>query len=137
MNFGGENMKLSAIEILAALLIVLTGIKLAVILIDARIWLRFAKRMYAMPAVTSWAALLLAALVLYVLLQSGLTIVQVLAVTVFVALLLMVSVAPYAGRLFGWLETQSVPAMLREQWLYVIVWVLLLAWGTVELLMGS
>lgn len=126
-------MKLSAIEILAGLLIVLAGIKLVVILVDARIWLRFVKRVYAMPAITSWSALLLAALVLYLLLQSGLTIVQVLAVTVFVALLLVVGVAPYAERLFEWLETQSLPDMLRRQWLYVIVWVLLLAWGAVEL----
>ncbi len=126
-------MKLSAIEILAGLLIVLAGIKLAVVFVDARIWLRFAKRAYANPAVTSWVALLMSGLVLYLLLQSGLTIVQVLAVTVFVALLLVVGVAPYAGRLFDWLETQSLPDMLRRQWLYVIVWVLLLAWGAVEL----
>jgi hypothetical protein len=127
-------MKLSAIEILAGLLIVLAGIKLAVVFIDARIWLRFAKRFYAIPAMTSLVALVLAGIVLYLLLQSGLTIVQVLAVTVFVALLLMVGVAPYAGRLFEWLETQSLPDMLRRQWLYVIVWVLLLAWGAVELI---
>lgn len=126
-------MKLSAIEILAGLLIVLAGIKLAVVFVDARIWLRFAKRVYAVPAVTSWVALLMGGLVLYLLLQSGLTIVQVLAVTVFVALLLVVGVAPYAGRLFEWLETQSLPDMLRRQWMYVIVWVLLLAWGAVEL----
>ncbi|MDH3288268.1 MAG: hypothetical protein OEP48_11180 [Betaproteobacteria bacterium] len=75
-------------------------------------------------------------LVLYLLRQSGLTIIQVLAVTVFVALLLVVGVAPYAGRLFEWLETQLLPAMLRDQWLYVIVWVLLLAWGAVELIMA-
>ena len=126
-------MKLSTIEILAGLLIVLAGIKLAVVFVDARVWLKIARRVYAMPAVTAWVALLLAGFVLYLLLQSGLTIVQVLAVTVFVALLLMVGVAPYAGQLFGWLETQSLPEMLRRQWLYVIVWVLLLAWGAAEL----
>lgn len=126
-------MKLSAIEMLAGLLIVLAAIKLVVVFIDARIWLRITKRAYANPAVTSWVALLMSGFVLYLLLQSGLTIVQVLAVTVFVALLLMIGMAPYAGRLFKWLETQSLPAMLRDQWLYVIVWVLLLAWGAVEL----
>jgi len=127
-------MTFSAIEILAGLLIVLAAIKLLVVFIDPRIWLRFAKRVYAYPAVASWVALVLAALVLYLLLRSGLTIVQVLAVTVFVALLLVVGVAPYAGRLFEWLETQSLPAMLRRQWLYIVIWVLLLAWGAVELI---
>jgi len=129
-------MTYTAIEILAILLIVLAAIKLVVILVDARVWLGFAKRVYAKPAVTSSVALLLAGLVLHLLLNSGLTIVQVLAVTVFVALLLMVSVAPYAGRLFAWLETQSLPAMLRQQWLYIVVWVLLLAWGAIEIFAG-
>lgn len=127
-------MNVSAIEILAGLLIVLAAIKLLVIFVDVRLWLRFAKRVYAYPVVTSWVALILAGLVLYLLLQSGLTIVQVLAVTVFVALLLVVGMAPYTVPLFDWLETQSLSAMLKQQWLYIAVWVLLLAWGAVALL---
>ena len=87
-----------------------------------------------MPALTSTIALLLAALVLFFLLKSGLTIVQVLAVTVFVALLLVVGIAPHAGQLFEWIEGQSLPAMLRQQWLYIMIWVLLLAWGAIELI---
>ncbi len=126
-------MKPSAIEILAGLLIVLACVKLLVVFVDAKVWLRFAKRIYARPAITSSVALLLAAVVLYLLLQSGLTIVQVLAVTVFVALLLVVGAAPYARALFDWLETQSLPAMLRQQWLYIVIWVLLMAWGAIAL----
>ena len=124
----------SAIEILAGLLIVLAGIKLIVIFVDPRTWLRFARRVYANPVVTSCVALLLAALVLYLLLKSGLSIVQVLAVTVFVSLLLMVGMAPHAARLFEWVESQSLPAMIRQQWLYIVVWMLLLAWGAVEII---
>ena len=123
-----------AIEILASLLIVLAAIKLIVVVVEPRMWLRFARRVYASPAVTSYAALLLAALVLYLLLNSGLTMVQILAVTVFVALLLMVGMAPHAARLFEWVETQSLPAMLRQQWLYIVVWVLLLGWGAFEII---
>lgn len=126
-------MKLSAIEVLAGLLIVLACVKLLVVFVDAKLWLRFVKRIYARPAITSLVALLLAAVVLYLLLRSGLTIVQVLAVTVFVALLLVVGIAPYARALFDWLETQSLPAMLRQQWLYIVIWVLLMAWGAIVL----
>lgn len=126
-------MKLSAIEVLAGLLIVLACVKLLVVFVDAKLWLRFVKRIYARPAITSLVALLLAAVVLYFLLRSGLTIVQVLAVTVFVALLLVVGIAPYARALFDWLETQSLPAMLRQQWLYIVIWVLLMAWGAIAL----
>ena len=127
-------MNFSAIEILAGLLIVLAGIKLTVVFATPRLWISFMKRVYAAPAAASGIALLMAALVLYLLLRSGLTIVQVLAVTVFVSLLVVVGVAPYAGRLFQWIETQSLLAMIRQQWLYVVVWVLLLAWGAVELI---
>jgi len=126
-------MKLSAIEVLAGLLIVLACVKLLVVFVDAKLWLKFVKRIYARPAITSSVALLLAAVVLYLLLRSGLTIVQVLAVTVFVALLLVVGIAPYARALFDWLETQSLPAMLRQQWLYIVIWVLLMAWGAIAL----
>lgn len=127
-------MNFPVINVLAGLLIVLASIKLVVVFVSPQAWLRFVKRVYAVPMLTSTIALLLAALVLYLLLQSGLTIAQVLAVTVFVALLLVVGIAPYAGRLFEWVETQSLPAMLRRQWLYIVVWVLLLAWGAVEII---
>jgi len=127
-------MNFSMINVLAGLLIVLASIKLVVVFVSPQAWLRFVRRAYAVPTLTSTIALLLAALVLYLLLQSGLTIVQVLAVTVFVALLLVVGIAPYAGRLFEWIEAQSLPAMLRQQWLYIVVWVLLLGWGAVEIL---
>ncbi|HXV10850.1 MAG TPA: hypothetical protein VD839_08610 [Burkholderiales bacterium] len=129
-------MNFSMINVLAGLLIVLASIKLVVVFVSPRAWLRFVRRVYAAPTLTSTIALLLAALVLYLLLQSGLTIVQVLAVTVFVALLLVVGIAPYAGRLFERIETQSLPAMLRQQWLYIVVWVLLLGWGAVEILVA-
>lgn len=127
-------MNVTAIKFLAALLIVLAAIKLIVVFVSPQSWLRFVRRVYAVPVVTSTVALLLAALVLFFLLRSGLTIVQVLAVTVFVSLLLVVGIAPYAGRLFEWVETQSLPAMLRQQWLYIVVWVLLLAWGAIEMI---
>lgn len=127
-------MNVTAIKFLAALLIVLAAIKLIVVFVSPQSWLRFVRRVYAVPVVTSTVALLLAALVLFFLLRSGLTIVQVLAVTVFVSLLLVVGIAPYAGRLFEWVETQSLPAMLRQQWLYIVVWVLLLAWGAIEII---
>ena len=130
-------MNLSAIQVLAGLLIVLAAVKLAVVLVSPKVWVRFMKRVYAVPPVTSAIALLLAAIVLYLLLLSGLTIVQVLAVTVFVSLLLVAGGAPFSGQLIGWLETQSLTTILRAQWLYVVVWVGLLAWGAWALVVAN
>ena len=122
-------MELSVIKVLAGLLIVLALVKLAIVLVSPQIWVRFMRRVYAVPVVTSMVALILAALVLYLLLQSGLSIVQVLAVTVFVSLLLVAGGAPFSKQLINWLETQSLTTILRAQWVYVVVWVGLLAWG--------
>lgn len=123
----------SVIKALAGLLIVLAAIKLVIVLVSPRVWMRLMKRIYAVPVLTSVIALILAALVLYLLLQSGLSIVQVLAVTVFVSLLLVAGGAPFSRQFISWLETQSLTSILRAQWAYVVVWVALLAWGAWKL----
>jgi len=124
-----QAVELSVIKVLAGLLIVLAMVKLIIVLVSPKVWVRFMKRVYAVPFLTSMVALILAALVLYLLLQSGLSIVQVLAVTVFVSLLLVAGGAPFSKQLIDWLETQSLTTILRAQWVYVVVWVGLLAWG--------
>jgi len=127
-------MTTSGIEILAEILILISVVKLLIIVVNVRAWLGFAKWIYAKPAVTSIVALTLACLVLYILLSSGLTIVHILAVCLFIALVIMIGVAPYAGRLLEWFETQNLNTVLKEQWLYIVIWLLLLGWGLGEIL---
>ena len=126
-------MNLSSVEILAGILIVLAVVKLLVIFVNARAWIMFVKRFYSNPNITSLVALTLAGFVLYLLLQSGLTIVQILAVCLFVMLLIVVGIAPYSSQLFQWFETQDLRLILKEQWLYIMIWLLLLGWGAYEL----
>ena len=129
-------MNTTALKIIAAILIAFSAIKLLFVLVDVRAWVRFARRLYANPVVTSVVALLLAAIVLYLLLAAGMSIVQILAVCVFVVLLLVVGIAPYANELFAWLDRQDLGAMIKRQWLYTLIWVVLLAWGAVEIFSG-
>lgn len=56
------------------------------------------------------------------------------AVSLFVVCLLIVGIAPYAPPLFAWLETQDVHQLIKQQWLYVSVWLALLVWGAYTLL---
>lgn len=77
----------------------------------------------------------LAGLVLYALLQSGLTIVQILAVSLFTSLLLIPGFSPYMGEVLRALEGQTFGRMMREQWHYTLVWTVLLFWGAYELLL--
>jgi hypothetical protein len=122
------------IDILAVLLILLAVVKLILLSINAPTWLAAAKALYARPMVTTTVSYLLASVVLYVLLQSGLTIVQVLAVCLFVVLLLIPGLAPYMGELLRGLEGKTFRQLLRDQWLYTLVWMILLGWGLCALL---
>ena len=127
-------MKFSVIEILASILIILASIKLLVIAVNVRAWVSFAKRFYAHSHLTSLISVALAGLVLYLLLQSGLTIVQILAVNLFVVLLIVAGVAPYSSRIIAWFETEDLMHVIKRQWLHIVIWLLLLGWGVYEIL---
>jgi hypothetical protein len=130
---GRQEMHMSAIEILAALLIALSVVKLLFLVTNMRAWLLLVKRLHSSPKVTSLVALALAGVVLYLLVQSGLTIVQILAVCLFFALLFVAGLAPFSSQVMNWLEGKDLTRILKEQWLYIAVWFLLLGWGIYEL----
>lgn len=121
-------------QVLAAILIVFSFTKLVVVLVNPRAWLSFAKRLYMNPRVTSGVALAAAGVMLALLIRSGLDIVQILAVCLFVVLVIVVGIAPYAPHLFAWLETQDAKELIKRQWLYTLLWVALLSWGAYTLL---
>ena len=121
-------------EILAAILILISLTKLVMVFVSPRAWVGFIRRFYGDTRVTSGVSLALAGIVLYLLIRSGLDIVQILAVCLFLCLLIIPAVAPYAPRLYAWVETQDIGQLLKEQWLYVSVWIALLSWGIYTLL---
>ena len=102
-------------EVLAAILILLSLVKTTMLLVNARAWISFIKRFYADTKVTSVVSLVSAGIVLYLLIRSGLDIVQILAVCLFLFLLILVGVAPYVPRLYAWVETQDIGQLLKEQ----------------------
>ncbi|MBU2616243.1 MAG: hypothetical protein KKC19_04015 [Nanoarchaeota archaeon] len=128
-------MTFTSIEWLALVLIVLATIKILVILVNPKSWISFAKGIYKKPAVTSLVAFVLGAIVLYYLIQSGLTIVQILAVVVFVALLFALGLAPEASYLVKKYEGMIKKGKLwKEYWFYTLIWIVLLAWGLYEII---
>ena len=122
-------MTFGTLEILALILIAITVIKLIVFLINPQLWYSFVKKLYVKPQLVSVVALLLAALVLYFLIISGVTIVEILAVCLFVVLLMAVGIAKYADEIIGWAKKQDIVFIVKELWLYTLVWILLMAWG--------
>ena len=127
-------MAFTPIEIIALILIIVGVIKIIVLLYNPKALMNFAKNVYSKPNLTSLIALILAAVVLYYLIQSGMTIVQVLAVAAFVVLLIMVGLAKEVGPLMKKYETIIKKGNLwKEYWLYILAWIFLMAWGIKEL----
>lgn len=122
------------IEVIATILIVFSIIKLVVYGLSAKSWLGFAKAVYRNPQITSAVAFVLAAIVLYFLIASGMTIVQILAVWVFVALTMVIGLSRYMNDIIDWAMAIDSRQLLKEQWLVTIIWVGLLAWGAVSLI---
>ena len=127
MNYG-------TLEILALILIAIAVIKLIVFVVNPQWWYAFIGKIYKFPLFTSLTSFVLAMVVLYYLIQSGVTIVEILAVSLFIALLIAIGFAKYSDRLISWIKGQDIVFVLKEVWLYTLVWLLLLAWGAGEIL---
>lgn len=127
-------MALSTLEILAGLMIILATIKIIILYTKPEIWINGVKSMFVSPQVVAWSALVLAAVVLFFLLNAGIGLVDILVVTLFIGLVMMAGLAPFATDLFTWIGKQDLRALLRKMWLYTLVWVLLLVGAVVEIL---
>jgi len=122
------------VEIIALSLIVLATIKMIVLLVKPNAWMSFARGIYKKPKLLQFVAFVLAAIVLYYLIGSGLTIVDIFAVAVFVALLFAIGLAPEADHFIKKCQTMIKKGTLwRQYWLYTLLWIVLMIWGVKEL----
>jgi len=131
-------MAFTAIENIAFVVIVVSLIKMGVLLVKPQAWMNFAKWLWSKSIVMMTGSLILAGVVLYYLIQSGITIVEVLAVTAFVALLLAVGLAAHAKDLIKTYEGQIKKRTFWSKdgtWFYALLWLVLIVWGIKEILM--
>lgn len=126
---------MTPIGIIALILILVSAIKIVVILVNPKSWADVVKKIWANPMVMSIVSLILAAIVLYYLIQSGLTIVQILAVTAFVGLLMAVGIGIYANEVISMATKMLKKGLMKKAWLYTLIWIILLIWGAYELFM--
>ncbi len=127
-------MNFNAIEILAIILIAIAVIKLVIFLINPMLWIDFIEKMYSAPQLISYIGLAASLVVLYFLINSGLSIIEILAVSLFIMLLMLTGLANYAEDVIAWIREQDIMAMIKNLWIYTIAWVLLIVWGIRELL---
>jgi len=130
-------MAFTSIEIIALVLLIFAVIKMLVLLINPKSWVNFAKGIWKNKVVTKLVALILAAVVLYYLVSpqyGNLSIVQIFAVTVFVALLLVIGLADPVKRIIPVYEKQIKDGTLwKDNWLYTLIWLALMVWVVIEL----
>lgn len=126
----------TVIETLALIIIIASLIKIIVLLINPKAYLGFAKGVWKNPKVVKTISFILAIVVLYHLLGAGITILQILAVTAFVALIMVMGMASEVTPLLKKYETQIKNGTLwKEFWFYTLIWIVLLLWGAKELFM--
>ncbi|HIF08493.1 MAG TPA: hypothetical protein EYQ81_00655 [Sneathiellales bacterium] len=125
---------LTALNWIASALIAFTLVKLITATVSLPAWFRFARTVYVKPRVTSVGAVVLAGLVLWALLDAGVTIIPILAVIAFVMLLLVAGLAPFGTELIAWAEGRSLKDWLRGQWASSLIWLSLMGWGAYALL---
>ena len=131
------NFEFGAIEIFAIIVIAIAVIKIIIILVNPTLWLDIVEKIYIKPEFVSIFSLILAALVLYFIINAGISIVEILAVCLFIALLMLTGTANYADEIMGWAREQNIIFMVKRLWLYTLVWVILLAWGIKELFLNK
>jgi hypothetical protein len=128
-------MAYTPIEIIAWIVIIASAIKMIVLLINPVSWMNFAKKLYAKPTIVKPVAFVLAGIILYYLLAEGITIVQIMAVTAFVASLLMIGLASEAPGLMKKFDVMIKKGNIwKEYWFYSLLWIILLIWAAKELL---
>ncbi len=126
---------MTAIETIAWILIVVGIVKIITIAINPKSWMGFAKNIWKTPGL-SIIYLILAAVVFYYIKQE-LTMTQILATTAFIGLLMGTQFARYSQETMDFAQklTKNKKDLWSKNWLYILIWTILLIWGLKELLM--
>jgi len=125
-------MVLSTLDWFALIVAVFVVVKILVILIDAKTWLKFSKSLMKNSMAVGVVSFILAIVVLYFLIQD-LTIIEIFAVMLFVMLLTMATIAPYSKDWLTLAEKTLKNHILHRYWIHVIVWLILVAWVFMKL----
>lgn len=123
-------MTFTSIEIIALIVIIVAAIKILVLLVKPKAWMNFAKGIYSKPIVAQIIGFLLAGVILYYLISAGITIIEILAITAFVASLLIIGLAGEVGGMIKKYQAIIKKGKLWKRfWFYTLLWIALLTWG--------
>ena len=127
-------MAFTPVEIIALVLIIIATIKMLVLIGKPMAWMNFARWIYKKPPVTKFVAAILAGVILYYLINSGMTVIHILAVSLFMAMLFVVGLAEDVAPFIKKYEAQiKAGKMWQKHWFYTLLWIALLVWGVLVL----
>jgi len=119
-------MVFGAIEIITTILIVFGLAKLVVLLIKPKALINLSSKIYDNPLMAQIIAFILGGVILYYLIQSGMTIVQIFAVVAFTAMLFVIGLAKFGKKLMKMANTKH---MWADHWFYILIWLVLMVWA--------
>lgn len=119
---------MTPIQIMALIVALLGAIKMLVIIVDPKIWLKkVVKPIYGNPMFASLIGLIIAGVSLYYLIKV-MTIVDIFAVMLFFMGIMLMSFAVMAKEMTALADKVLKKGCLAKFWLPTIVWILLLIW---------
>ena len=126
---------METIAIFALIMATLALVKILIILVKPRAWYNLVKAVWKAPTIVMLICLILAAMVFYSLLQE-LSLVQIMAVVLFVALLGGVTAAVYSKEVVSLAgKMLNDRKFMRKAWLPIIIWLILVLWALKEILL--
>lgn len=121
---------MGTVEVLATISIAVVAIKLLHLLISPKGYLEQAKTISKHSKAIKITLLVGAAIILYFLIGAGITITQILAISLFISLLAGASLIDYTDAIFKKLNPKT---LLKENWLIILLYALLILWGVKEI----
>ncbi len=130
-------MVFTSVEIIALVLIAIVAVKMLVLIVKPMSWMKFTKVIYKKPNVVKFIGAILAGLILYFLVSpqyGNMSIVQILAVSLFMAMMFMIGLSEDIGPFIKKYEAQiKAGKMWQKHWFYTLIWIALLVWGSLVL----
>ena len=126
---------MSVIEVMAFVLVLAVLVKTYFVFKKPKSCIRLLKRVYSNNLFISMVALILAAVSLYFLVISGITILEIFSVILFLCFLCMMGFSPYSKNLIKFVEEVfKDKKFLKKSWVFLLIWILLVVWALFELL---
>ncbi len=122
-------MVLGALNIISGITGILLLVKLIVIIVNRKVWIKgVTQRVYSNPRFSSFILAVLAAIIFYYL-TLELTLVQIFATAAFIACMIALGFLQYSRTVNAFIKQTEKQSFSSIQWILIIVWFVLAGWA--------